>query len=275
MISEKDMEDQIARAPDEFLGERGLSLAQRQARFGRYIFDLLFEDQHGGKLIVEIQKGTLDRNHTYKILDYYDEYKEQHPDQFVDVMVVANLIPAERKKRLNALGISHKEIPEDAFLSNLPTSDAVPPVVEQGAVLKGPVILDHNQRGEAFVVEIPADARVYWDDQSRRCYFGFAGRRACIAFLYARPEGATQREVNEVAAKLGTTQKNYLNMLRNSAKKWGHTIFTWQDKSRGGKVYKLIYNPDHRGPDNCDSPPHDWAEQNQIVAPPGVNVEEW
>ena len=56
MLSEKDMEDQIAQAPEKFLGEVGLSLVQRQVRFGRYIFDLLFEDRHGAKLIVEIQK---------------------------------------------------------------------------------------------------------------------------------------------------------------------------------------------------------------------------
>lgn len=115
MLSEKEMEDQIASHPERFLGERQLSVVARQFRIGGYIFDLLFEDRHGGKLIVEIQKGTLDRNHTYKILDYYDEYRENNPLEFIDVMVVANQITYERKKRLHALGVEYRELPEQLF----------------------------------------------------------------------------------------------------------------------------------------------------------------
>jgi len=115
MVSEKDMEDRIAEDPDAFLSERGLSLVARQLRVGPYIFDLLFEDRHGGRLIVELQKGTLDRNHTYKILDYYDEYRERNPTKFIEVMIIANQIPVERKKRLQALGVEFREIPEHCF----------------------------------------------------------------------------------------------------------------------------------------------------------------
>ena len=115
MISEEAMEDQIAASPERFLGESQLTLVSRQLRIGSYIFDLLFEDRHGGKLIVEIQRGTLDRGHTYKILDYYDEYRERNPSEFIDVMVVANQITAERKKRLHAIGISFRELPEQLF----------------------------------------------------------------------------------------------------------------------------------------------------------------
>lgn len=118
MINEKEMEDQIAQDPIRFLGESGLSLVARQLHIDRYIFDLLFQDRHGAKLIVEIQKGTLDRNHTYKILDYYDQYKEENPTEFIEVMVIANCIPAERKKRLQALGVDFREIPEQEFLKH-------------------------------------------------------------------------------------------------------------------------------------------------------------
>ncbi len=117
MLSEKEMEDAIAKNPKRFLGEDGLTLVARQHRIGSYIFDLLFKDRHGGKLIVEIQKGTLDREHTYKILDYYDEYKEKNPTEFIELMLIANTIPIERKKRLSSHGISFKEIPEKEFLN--------------------------------------------------------------------------------------------------------------------------------------------------------------
>lgn len=109
-FSEKMMEDAIVSNPEKYINEKGLKLLSRQYRIGSYIFDLLFEDRHGGKLIVELQKGTLDRIHTYKILDYYHEYKEQNPQDFIDVMLIANIIPPERKRRLNDLGIDYKEI---------------------------------------------------------------------------------------------------------------------------------------------------------------------
>jgi len=115
VITEKDMEDQIAAHPERFLGERQLTLVSRQLRIGPYRFDLLFSDRHGGKLIVEIQRGTLDREHTYKILDYYDEYRERNPGEFIDVMVIANVIPAERKKRLQSLGVEYREVSEQQF----------------------------------------------------------------------------------------------------------------------------------------------------------------
>lgn len=122
MLSEKDMEDAISENPDKYI-EEGLKLVDRQYRIGKYVFDLIFEDRHGAKLIVELQKGTLDRTHTYKILDYYDEYKSRNPDQFVELMVIANKIPRERRDRLSSYGISFKEIPETEFPQSASSSD--------------------------------------------------------------------------------------------------------------------------------------------------------
>lgn len=116
MLTEKIMEDAICNNPEKYLGEQGLKLISRQFRIGKYIFDLLFEDRHGAKVIVEVQKGTLDRTHTYKILDYYHEYKEQNPQEFIELMVIANSIPKERRKRLSDWGVDCKEIPESEFL---------------------------------------------------------------------------------------------------------------------------------------------------------------
>ena len=114
-LSESAMEDQIAQSPERFLREPGLQLVGRQVRVGQYRFDLMFTDRHGTRLIVELQNGTLDRNHLYKILDYYDAYKERNPTEFVDVMIIANIIPAERKRRLHDRGIAFLELPMDRF----------------------------------------------------------------------------------------------------------------------------------------------------------------
>jgi len=101
-----------------YINEKGLKLLARQYKIGSYIFDLLFEDRHGGKLIVELQRGTLDRTHTYKILDYYHEYKEKNPQDFIDVMVIANIVPPERKRRLRDLAIDYREIPVNVFVES-------------------------------------------------------------------------------------------------------------------------------------------------------------
>jgi len=112
------MEDLIIDNPQKYLKEPDLNLVTRQYSIGNYRFDLLFEDRHHGKLIVEIQRGTLDRNHTYKILDYFDEYKKRNPSNFIDLMIVANKITRERRDRLKSYGISFFEIPESTFLDD-------------------------------------------------------------------------------------------------------------------------------------------------------------
>jgi hypothetical protein len=131
MFDEKTMEDLIAAYRERYLRERGLTLIDRQLKVGPYRFDLMFRDLTGAKLIVEIQKGTLDRDHTYKILDYYDEYKERHPEEFVEVMLVANIIAAERKQRLASKGISYREISASEFPGTLGRSE--PPMVKAPA----------------------------------------------------------------------------------------------------------------------------------------------
>jgi hypothetical protein len=143
MLSEKDIENAICQNPEKYLGEKGLRLISRQYRIANYIFDLLFEDRHGAKLIVEIQKGVLDRNHTYKILDYYHSFKENHPGEFVELMVIANEIPIERKRRLSQFGVSFIEIPEAEFSEIIEANIAkikypiqvIPPEEEKGRVM--------------------------------------------------------------------------------------------------------------------------------------------
>jgi hypothetical protein len=131
MMSEKSMEDSIIHNPEKYLGEQGLKLVARQYRIGDYIFDLMFEDRHGAKLIVELQKGTLDRTHTYKILDYYHAFKEKNPNEYIELMVIANTIPRERRKRLSDLGITFKEIPESEFIEQPEQLIEIKKIVEQ------------------------------------------------------------------------------------------------------------------------------------------------
>ena len=94
-----------------------------------------------------------------------------------------------------------------------------------------------------------------------------------MACLYSRPEGASQREVNDVSAKLGSPQIDYRNMLR-AAQEWGHQFFVWHDARRGGYVYKLRYNPENKATLAVPRP-DDWEEANQLGAPAAAIISEW
>jgi len=124
-FSEKQMAEVIIAHAQELLGEQ-LRLIERNLWIGRYELDLLFGDRHGAKLIVELQRGSLDRYHLYKVLDYYDEYKARHPEEFVEVMVVANLISPERKERLGNRGINFREIPDETIRRYLARDSSLP-----------------------------------------------------------------------------------------------------------------------------------------------------
>ncbi len=134
-MSEKQMAEVIIAHAHELLGEQ-LSLISRNLWIGRYELDLLFEDRHGAKLIVELQIGSLDRYHLYKVLDYYDEYKTRHPQEFVEVMVVANLISPERKERLAKRGINYREIPEEIIRSYVAKESPLPHSPSETAITK-------------------------------------------------------------------------------------------------------------------------------------------
>lgn len=110
MFSEKDMEDAIVAEPEFFLKRGGLELLSRQYVIGNFRFDLLFRDRLGRVIIVEIQKGTLDRNHSFKIVDYYNRYQNEHPDEKVEVVVVANEIPVDRKQFFDKFQICYSEV---------------------------------------------------------------------------------------------------------------------------------------------------------------------
>ncbi len=105
-------------------------------------------------------------------------------------------------------------------------------------------------------------------------YFGFkeGSHRSMIAPLYARRIGATQEEVNERSKELPSPQEDYYRML-GQARKWGHEVVCWDDPQRG-RVFKLIYNPNHSGPSG-DAPPSNWREMNRPAPPPGVIPRPW
>ncbi len=91
--SEKLVEDLIKEFPKELLGEP-LELLYQQPIIGGYIPDLIFKDENGSIVIVEIQINELDRLHLYKCLEYRDLYlHNKDPNAVIRLIVFANSIP--------------------------------------------------------------------------------------------------------------------------------------------------------------------------------------
>lgn len=250
-FSEKDMEDRIWDNPSNLIGEEGLVSMERQVHLDGYRADLLLEDSNGDHLLIEIQKGGLDRTHIWKILDYGFRLKKINGNKKLRLMVVANRISKKQIETLNHLQVEYKEIPAPIF-SGRNDEDSSPLEIEKEE------IQFNVKEFQASVFDRDIDGR----------YFGFSGNRAMAASLYARNEGASQEEVNVFMSEL-TNQKGFYNML-DQANNWGHEVAFWEDPSRG-KVFKLIYNPNHNARTSL-IPPKNWEDLNQCAVPKGVKI---
>jgi hypothetical protein len=107
---EKDIENLIAKYPDEFFPSSGFKLIGQQIRLGKCFADIIFEDKFNRKVIVEVKRGILSRDASGQVTEYYGLLKNEQPDGFVELVLCANIIPAERKKFLETIGIECKEL---------------------------------------------------------------------------------------------------------------------------------------------------------------------
>lgn len=107
---EKDIENLIARYPDEFFPSSGFKLVGQQAKLGSCFADIIFEDKHNRSIIVEIKRGILSRDASGQIIEYYGLLKHQNPNKIIELVLCANVIPNERKVFLENVGIECKEL---------------------------------------------------------------------------------------------------------------------------------------------------------------------
>lgn len=68
---EKDIENLIARHPDEFFPNSGFTLIGQQIKLGKCYADILFKDKHNRKIIVEVKRGILSRDASGQVMEYY------------------------------------------------------------------------------------------------------------------------------------------------------------------------------------------------------------
>jgi RecB family endonuclease NucS len=107
---EKDIENLIAKYPDEIFPNAGFKLIGQQIRLGKCYADIIFEDKHKRKIIVEVKRGILSRDASGQVMEYYGLLKIESPDEFIELVLCANIIPPERKKFLETIGIECKEL---------------------------------------------------------------------------------------------------------------------------------------------------------------------
>jgi len=107
---EKDIENLIAQHPDEFFPNSGFMLVGQQVKLGKCYADIIFNDRYNRKIIVEVKRGILSRDASGQIMEYYGLLKTERPDDFVELILCANIIPTERRKFLENVGIECKEL---------------------------------------------------------------------------------------------------------------------------------------------------------------------
>src|SRR5579871_2718222 len=108
-MTEREMEDLLWGYPDQFLGEP-LKQFRRQPRTEIGRPDLIFETRVGQLLVVEIKKGTAEREVIGQVYDYFGALKQEFPLRSVELMVIAGDVPKERRIALEHLHIGWREI---------------------------------------------------------------------------------------------------------------------------------------------------------------------
>ena len=108
---EKDMENLLAKYTEEFFPKRKLKLIGQQVKLGTYYADIIFENEIGDTVVVEVKRGILSRDAVGQIIDYYGMLKLKAPNRSIFLILVANVIPKERTVYLKAIGIECVEIP--------------------------------------------------------------------------------------------------------------------------------------------------------------------
>lgn len=107
---EKDIENIIARHPNEFFPASGLKLVGQQVKLGTCYADIIFTDKYDRTIVVEVKRGILSRDGAGQIMEYYGLLKQQDPAKVIELILCANVIPHERKLFLENAGIECKEL---------------------------------------------------------------------------------------------------------------------------------------------------------------------
>ncbi len=192
-MTEREMEDLIWEHPEKFLNE-SLEKFQRQFVSNVGTADLIFLDRLGRMLVIELKRGTLERGAVPQIVDYFGMLKSRFPDKSVELMIIANNIPPERRVSCEHFHIEAVEISQKKFRD---VAEEIGYIFSSETAL--PSSLVHRLPSKS---ELSAQARVdrddvpyapskiekgwyYWNGKDNRCYF--------LAFVNAKGSCSMRR----------------------------------------------------------------------------------
>lgn len=211
-MTEREMEDLVWEHPEKFLNEP-LKQFQRQPASGVGRADLIFLDRIDRMLVIELKRGTLERGAIPQLVDYFGMVKSRFPDRAVELMIIANSIPTERRVSCEQFHIEALEIPQKKFRdvaeevgylfkSETPKHES-PGAVDAvfPATSNLPTIRAHTDRDD--LLRAPSKIEKSW-------YFwrGKNGRGYFLAFVNARGSCSMRRFARDSGAFLGREYKS-------------------------------------------------------------------
>ena len=198
---EREMEDLLWEHPGRLLDE-SLEQFQRQptSEVGRA--DLVFRDRLGRLLVVELKHGRLQRGAIEQLVDYFGMMKQRYPDTPVELMIVANDIPRERKLACERFDIIAEEIPETKFrkvaeeVGYVFKSEAALTSEPSNARFRTPEGPDQSRATGTWRVNPTSKTWFHWKDPSGRGYFlAFVNARgSCSIRVFDETSGAFGRK---------------------------------------------------------------------------------
>ena len=182
-MTEREMEDLLWEYPGKLLNEP-LKQYQRQPRSNVGRADLIFTDKLGRLLVVEIKRGKLARGAINQLVDYFGMMKEKFPDKPVELMVVANSIPAERRLACDKYDIDWREISEKK-LRDLAEEVGYKFESERRELSTAPPVTTPQH----FIAQKSAQTRSMLGNRVERAWYYFSdsdGRKLFLAFVNAK-----------------------------------------------------------------------------------------
>src|SRR5215813_7269077 len=112
---ERDMEELIARYPEDFFPRKAWRLKDRQHSFaGVGRFDLLFEDEHRTNVLIELKARPAKYEDADQLAKYRTAIQETGTGNVI-MWLVSPLIPKPIRDFLDSIGIDYTEIHEAEF----------------------------------------------------------------------------------------------------------------------------------------------------------------
>lgn len=180
--------------------EEDLIFSGRQIRISGKLVDLLYIDRFGQKLIIELKKGIIKREHIAQLMDYEGHFLTVDNNPNIRVMLIGNRVPINLRNSLDHHGFEWKEIPVTelvAFLKN--KNDAE--LLEQFEIEQSIPI---ESKKETISKEADSKNKEKWDG-------------------YIRQNGISESGDSKQAQALslfinGTTEEDYKNALPGYSK---------------------------------------------------------